>query len=102
MLIYNSIGQARNTETERPCHSECVTGLQSRVSGGSINLWTKLPNPEVSKGKSKWFKIQKLDSDCGNVFSNFCFDEDSEFWPTDYGPTMTCCVCFDGGVRVIP
>lgn len=49
MLIYNSIGQARNTETERPCHSECVTGLQSRVSGGSINLWTKLPNPEVSK-----------------------------------------------------
>lgn len=49
MLIYNSIGQARNTETERPCPPECATGLQSRVSGGSINLWTKLPNPEVSK-----------------------------------------------------
>lgn len=49
MLIYNSIGQARNTETEQPCHPECVTGLQSRVSRGSINLWTKLPNPEVSK-----------------------------------------------------
>jgi len=35
MLIYSSIGQARNTETERPCHPESVTGLQSRVSEGS-------------------------------------------------------------------
>ena len=36
----------------------------------------------------------------GNVFHNFCFEEDSEFWPTDCGPMMTCCVCFDEGVRV--